>query len=539
MTSEVENVLNGQLVRTEAPDKTIAVSSANLQPDQNGEVLLSKQSVFMMPTQGMAPVLEQTPAAPTPEAEPVLENPIAQATEVAPAAPVAPTPEVPADIAPVAPAEPEVPVPAPAPEAEPEAEPAPMEATPNETLEQTPVENLEEQQVAEAPALTEAPAPEAETVEVTPLVEEAAPAPEVAPTETVVDGLAATPFEAPAEAVPTEAAPAAEVPTETPAPETSEVQAEVTPVETTPEQEEAAPVAEEPETLEPAEKLEDLSPVTPVSDVITEAPLEVADTTALGGFDVNKMVPDINIPEPVAEAPVEEAPAVEMPEMPEVVVEEPTDTNNRLFADHVATPEELAASPIDTSALTETQTEEPTETKAGEAPEEEVVEVAEKVEDEIPAPPAAPKESIFEDDLKNEKLDEIISLLQGIDLSFDELNTKLDEINETLANNAAKAAEIPVMKDGIVEPPIMEAPVAPIVEEPTPVAEAPLPEGISEPAPIEPEALAPLPAEETQAPVEETAAPEAQADEMVGAMEQLPDILDKGVDESQIQGMFI
>ena len=46
LTSEVENILNGQLESKTENLKAIGVSTANLLPDQNGEVPLSKQGAF-------------------------------------------------------------------------------------------------------------------------------------------------------------------------------------------------------------------------------------------------------------------------------------------------------------------------------------------------------------------------------------------------------------------------------------------------------------------------------------------------------------
>ena len=96
MTSEIENILNGQVVRKVNADKAIGVSTANLMPDEKGEIPLSKQSAFEIPTaaetQSAAPVATQevteevdltqsTPAVPVEETAPIIPTPAVTPTE--------------------------------------------------------------------------------------------------------------------------------------------------------------------------------------------------------------------------------------------------------------------------------------------------------------------------------------------------------------------------------------------------------------------------------------------------------------------------
>ena len=114
MTSEVENILNGQVVRgaNASPDKAIGVSTANLLPDEKGEVPLSKQSAFQIVA---GPTMTETPAAPVAPAEPEVSEeldltpsaPVEAPT--APEAPAAPAAEAPVEAAPEVPAAPVVP----------------------------------------------------------------------------------------------------------------------------------------------------------------------------------------------------------------------------------------------------------------------------------------------------------------------------------------------------------------------------------------------------------------------------------------------
>lgn len=96
MTSEIENILNGQVVRKVNADKAIGVSTANLMPDEKGEIPLSKQSAFEIPTaaetQSAAPVIteevteevdltQSTPAVPVEETAPIIPTPAVTPTE--------------------------------------------------------------------------------------------------------------------------------------------------------------------------------------------------------------------------------------------------------------------------------------------------------------------------------------------------------------------------------------------------------------------------------------------------------------------------
>ncbi len=96
MTSEIENILNGQVVRKVNADKAIGVSTANLMPDEKGEIPLSKQSAFEIPTaaetQSAAPVTteelteevdltQNTPAVPVEETAPIIPTPAVTPTE--------------------------------------------------------------------------------------------------------------------------------------------------------------------------------------------------------------------------------------------------------------------------------------------------------------------------------------------------------------------------------------------------------------------------------------------------------------------------
>ncbi len=71
MVSEVENVLNGQIVRKVNADKAIGVSTANLKPDEKGELPLSKQSAFTISSvkesDDISENLDLTPPTPDPE----------------------------------------------------------------------------------------------------------------------------------------------------------------------------------------------------------------------------------------------------------------------------------------------------------------------------------------------------------------------------------------------------------------------------------------------------------------------------------------
>lgn len=63
MTSEVENIMNGVVVRKVAADKAIGVSTSNLMPNEKGEVPLSKQTNFQI----VSPTMTQTPSLVTEE----------------------------------------------------------------------------------------------------------------------------------------------------------------------------------------------------------------------------------------------------------------------------------------------------------------------------------------------------------------------------------------------------------------------------------------------------------------------------------------
>ena len=78
MTSEVENILNGEVVRKVNADKAIGISSANLLPDEKGEVPLSKQSAFEM-----APV--EAPVAAEPTAPVMPEVGVGESMDLTPA----------------------------------------------------------------------------------------------------------------------------------------------------------------------------------------------------------------------------------------------------------------------------------------------------------------------------------------------------------------------------------------------------------------------------------------------------------------------
>lgn len=112
MISEVENILNGEVVRKVNADKAIGVSSANLSPDEKGEVPLSKQSAFTIETTQTqtAPAMEAPVAPAEPEITEELDlTPSTSAEPVAPvAAPVEATPamDTPVPEVPVAPTEP-------------------------------------------------------------------------------------------------------------------------------------------------------------------------------------------------------------------------------------------------------------------------------------------------------------------------------------------------------------------------------------------------------------------------------------------------
>ena len=123
MTSEVENILSGEVVRKEGTDKVIGVSTANLITDEKGEVPLSKQSAFQItPVQTPLPETEEYDEV-EPEVTEELDLGTPQAAPVEPAAPAEPvvpeTPfaaEAPVENAPVLPEEPATPVAETAPE---------------------------------------------------------------------------------------------------------------------------------------------------------------------------------------------------------------------------------------------------------------------------------------------------------------------------------------------------------------------------------------------------------------------------------------
>ena len=88
LTSEVENVLNGSLVKETDNIKAIAVSDATINPDANGIVPLSKQNALMPSAPTQAGVIEEKPIdVATPE---MLESlSFSTPEEETPAAPVA------------------------------------------------------------------------------------------------------------------------------------------------------------------------------------------------------------------------------------------------------------------------------------------------------------------------------------------------------------------------------------------------------------------------------------------------------------------
>jgi len=106
MTSEIENILNGQVVRKVNADKAIGVSTANLMPDEKGEVPLSKQSAFdmapSMETQSgsVAPAQEATEQVNLTQSAPdnqSLSTPVEDNTPIMPTSAVTPSESVVSD----------------------------------------------------------------------------------------------------------------------------------------------------------------------------------------------------------------------------------------------------------------------------------------------------------------------------------------------------------------------------------------------------------------------------------------------------------
>ena len=479
LSSEVENILTGVVERKANADKAIGVSTANLEPDVNGEVPLSKQSAFMIVP---APTPEVVPA----EETPVLVNPVAEATQME----NTPVETAPAEAVPVQPTAAPVEPTAAAPEVSaPEAQVMPEAPAPV-----TPVDPaLDSLAPVEPTVPTEGPVP-AETIPASdPALDSLAPA------ETVTDNLGPTPY--------TE--PIAEVSLETPM--------EEAPVENTVEE---IPV--------------------PQDDVITEAPIDVADTSALEGFDVKGMIPDINIPEPATE-PVEEAKEeIEMPEMPEVLAQEPTETNANLFADETPIlpeqPVEEVPSPTVGEAIDNPlANEEPVETLGEETVTMDNVETSPEIFDETSTSQETNKPSIFEGDYKSEKLDEIIAKLDSIDETLRELNEKLD--TKSFQEPTMEAMSAPTMDNviGFVPEPVVEPVAEPVADSiPEPVVDTPA--VVEQDIPMV-GGVDPIPEQPMGDPA---LIPQQNDGEMVDALSQLPNVLDGAIDETPIQGgMFI
>ena len=438
MTSEVENILNGEVVRKEGTDKVIGVSTANLMPDEKGEVPLSKQSAFQIePVQ--APLPETVDyEEPTPEVTEELDLGPEQAVPAEPVAPVVPeTPfaaEAPVEGAPVLPEEPATPVE----EAAPEVPVAPAE-------EAAPVLPEEAPAVGESDTITEEPVEVAAPTELgtvdfnsiipnIPLVDER-------PQEEVAEE---TQAEAPVELP--------EMPEEIMAEAPTTVNNELF-VDNQPAQPVAQPEAEPDADLNPissgaVEETLDITPQAPELPVAQEEP-------TLEGMDepVNEEplfpdMPELASEEPAqAEGPVEgvseEGPKEETPGSPELPQEETLETLGIPGLDFTeeATPEEVPA-----------EEEAPIEG----------IEVAQEGEPEV---------NYGELTVNSEKLDEILEKLNDISISLEDIRSKFDISRETTMlpqEPVAPVMETPVVPEAPaqeMQAPVVDAPQAPAQQE--------------------------------------------------------------------------
>lgn len=434
MTSEVENILSGEVVRKEGTDKVIGVSTANLVADEKGEVPLSKQSAFQI-TPVQTPLPETVDyEEPTPEVTEELDLGPAQAAPVEPAAPAEPV-------------VPETPFAAEAP-------------------------------VASAPVLPEAPAEVAE--EVVP-AEVATPAEEVAPAVGESDTITEAPVEV---AAPTELGtvdfnsiiPNIPLVDERPQEEVAEESQEEAPVELPAMPEEI--MAEAPTTVNnelfvsdqptpavaPAEEAVPNAEANPISSGLVEETL-----------DITPQAPELPVAaeEPVLEGmdePVNEEPL--FPDMPELTPDEPAQDNGPIESVPDAGTPDAGTAEVSPEAqeLPQGETLEtlgiPGLDFTTEATPEEV-----GLEEEAPiegievAPEGEETVNYGELSVNSEKLDEIIEKLNDISVSLEDIRSKFD-----ISRDATMMQQTPVM-DNVA--PVVEQPVAPAQEMQAPVVEAP------------------------------------------------------------------
>ena len=438
MISEVENILNGQVERKVNADKVIGVSSANLLPDEKGEVPLSKQSAFDM-------AVAQTPASPV-QAAPVMESP-----QVSEELDLGPTPEGPAQI--------ETPLDTPV------EEPTVVPVAPEQATPASPVVN---DTISEAPVDVVAPT-ELEGVDFNAIIPNI-PLVDERPQEEVKEPVS-------------EAVTLPEMPNEILAEAPTTVDNNLF-VDTPVTNEVSTPVVEEPTVSEPI--------VTSESTVKPEEPVQTP-------VNNEPVIPEQQVSN--EEAKEEESLFPEMPELPvesqlseqQQLVEEPVvDTEPTItFEGEDGYSDETLAGPIETS-------EEPAE------------------EREDP--------QIKEVDISNEKLDEIINLLNSINDSLNYIKGKLEKrenlVTETKELPQANVVETSTVGGPTTVAPAMEEPALtnPALEVPamgTPALEAPI---LDEPKTNEP----------------------AKQDELVDALSQIPGYDVSSVDETPIKGgMFI